>query len=78
MSCESVWHSQHRTFRHDVGRTLIGGGVGGSHNLGVDASDRGCTGDDGNASDGVGDARDCKDGKKGAGCAMTVMKVMTA
>jgi hypothetical protein len=50
--------------------------------LGIDARDCGCTGDDGNASDGVsdgvGDARDCKDGKKGAGCAMTAMKVMTA
>jgi hypothetical protein len=33
MSCESLWHSLHRTFHHDVGRIPIGGGVGGARKL---------------------------------------------
>lgn len=40
MSCPSRWHSQHRTFRQEVGSFLIGGGVGGGRNLGGEG-DRG-------------------------------------
>jgi hypothetical protein len=55
MSCESLWHLRHRTFRHDVGRILIGGGVARAHNRGIDASDGSCRGSAGD----VGDSTNC-------------------
>ncbi len=52
MSCESLWHVWHRTLLHDIGRTLIGGGVGGAQNCDADASECGCKSFDGDANNG--------------------------
>jgi hypothetical protein len=47
--CESLWHSRHKTFRHEVWQTLIGGGVGGAQNCDANESEGGCKGFDGDA-----------------------------